>query len=61
MSNFIPPKRKVVQIAVSADPSNPESPWFFALCDDGSLFFKMWGENWHKEGWCDLPSPPGCE
>jgi hypothetical protein len=58
MSNFIPPKRKVVQIALSSE-GETCMPCLFALCDDGHLFYQVWAAD--ASSWQPAPLPPGCE
>ena len=59
MSNFIPPKRKVVQIALSSK-GNEVVQCIFALCDDGEIFWMPW-DSLKDEDWLPLGLPPDCE
>lgn len=49
------PERKVIQISISVGDSSYEQ-FFYALCDDGTIWDKDSFDKWHA-----VTLPPGCE
>jgi hypothetical protein len=53
--------RKIVQIQVKkmTAGNGSESFWFFPVCDDGTLWERMWNTDTDTEQlWLQIPGPP---